>query len=79
MNDLILTTISNAARKQKTVSITYRDEKGNVTQRETEPYELKDGRYFGHTEKGIRGFKIDNIISAQETEHDFTPRWPIKI
>jgi predicted DNA-binding transcriptional regulator YafY len=73
--------ISKAARNLRTVTITYRDSKGNTSVRETEPYEVKNGNYFGYCldKQSIRQFKIENIISAHVTSNDFTPRWPIQI
>lgn len=79
MDNSVISTISEAARKKQKVRIRYRDKTNNVTERETEPYEFKNGRYFGCTESGIRGFNIDSIISAEFMNETFMPKWPIKI
>lgn len=78
-NDDILSIITKAASNRHIVHITYCDSKGNVTVRDTEPYEIKDGKYFGYTKDGIRGFVVDRIKSAKEMNTTFIPRWPIKI
>ncbi|MDF2841708.1 MAG: hypothetical protein K0R00_134 [Herbinix sp.] len=75
----ILQTISKSARDKKMVTIIYRSSGNDISERDTEPYEIKGDQYFGGTEKGIRCFKLDNILSARETDKDFVPRWPIKI
>jgi predicted DNA-binding transcriptional regulator YafY len=73
--------IKKAAKDKKTVSIAYKDAKGDVTQRECEPYEIKDnGVYmYCHMRNEIRFFKLDNILNAKETNTPFTPRFPIEI
>lgn len=77
----VLSVIISAAKKQHTVTIQYRDAKGQVTTRVTEPYELRNDEYWGycHMRGSIRNFKIASILSATEDVTTYTPRWPIQI
>lgn len=70
-------TILEGINRGVTVKITYRDKDGQTSSRETEPYEIKNGRYFGYClqRNGIRGFTLANIISAELTGNRFTPRF----
>jgi len=72
--------IREAGRKRKCVRIVYTDKKGESTWRETEPYEVKDYKYFGYCleKEGIRAFLLENIDSAVMLEREFIPRWPVK-
>jgi len=73
--------IKSAAKDVKTVMITYRDSKSEITKREGEPYEIKDnGLYMYCYEKdNIRLFKLERILEAKKTRNSFNPKWPIKI
>lgn len=70
-------TILNGISQNKTVRITYRDKEGRTSVRETEPYEIKNGRYFGYClqRNSIRGFSLSNIVNAELTNNHFTPRF----
>lgn len=77
----VVDTIMKAAKDKKTVMITYIDAKGNTSERETEPYEIKDGRwYYGYCliRNEIRKFDIAKISGAKLTENSYEPRWPLK-
>ena len=80
-NNKILENMVKAAMENKTVAITYKDAKGVITERETEPYEVRDGKYWGYcTNKGsIRQFSLANILGARITGNKYTPRWEVKI
>lgn len=78
-NDIV-STIEKAGREKRVLNITYRDSKGEITTRDTEPYEIKDGAYWGYSvDKGqIRRFSLQNILSAKITERLYSPRWEVK-
>ena len=73
--------ISKAALKNNIVEIAYKDSKGFITERVTEPYEIKDDSYYGFCvlKNGIRRFKLSNILSAKILDKKYNPRWPVKI
>ncbi|ATO20659.1 hypothetical protein BS636_13735 [Acinetobacter sp. LoGeW2-3] len=77
--------ISSAGRNLHTIIITAREDDGSIETREAEPYSY---RRKGKTEKffcydirreGIRNFHVDNIISVEETENTFYPRWIVEV
>ncbi len=78
-------TIHLAGQNLHTIIITASEEDGYVETREAEPYSY---RIKGDSEKffcydirkgGIRNFTVLNIISVEETENTFTPRWPVEV
>lgn len=78
-------TIASAGRNLHTIIIAAREDDGTIETREAEPYSY---RVKGGTEKffcydisrnGIRNFHVQNIISVEETENSFTPRWPVEV
>ncbi|MCH7395922.1 WYL domain-containing protein [Acinetobacter dispersus] len=77
--------ISSAGRNLHTIIITAREDDGTIETREAEPYSyrIKGGseKFFCFDTKkgGIRNFHVSNIISVQETENSFTPRWPVEV
>ncbi|MGL5715932.1 MAG: WYL domain-containing protein [Paraclostridium sp.] len=73
--------IVKAGRNNKTVIIRYTSKNGDSSERETEPYEIKDGKYYGYClNKGaIRGFLLNNISSAEVTNNSYNPKWPVKL
>ena len=77
----ILEEIRKAAVNQNIIVISYEDSKGSPSEREGEPYEIKnDGLYMYCYLKGsIRFFKLSNIKRVVNTRKKFTPKWPIKI
>ena len=77
----IIAEITKAAKGENTVIIYYMSRDGSTSQRETEPYEIRNGSYFGYCleSDGIRNFKIDKIGKATPTSNKFVPRWPIQI
>lgn len=80
MNNII-SVITEAASKKKLVEITYQDSKGLVTNRETEPYEIRDNSYYGFCilKNSIRKFKLSNILSAKMLDNEYRPKWSVKI
>lgn len=78
-------TIASAGRNQHTIIIKAREDDGSIETREAEPYSY---RITGGTEKlfcydiskgGIRNFHVSKIISVEETQNSFSPRWPIEV
>ena len=80
-NSDILANIIKAAMEKKTVVITYKDTKGNVSERETEPYEVRGDKYWGYCkDKGnIRQFSLANVTGSRITANTYAPRWEVKI
>jgi predicted DNA-binding transcriptional regulator YafY len=80
-NTRVMSTLKKAAQEHRTVKITYRDSKGIVTEREGEPYSIKNGGLYMycHLRQSIRFFKLDSIQKARITNHTFIPRWPVEI
>lgn len=81
INGNVINAIKDGAKNTKTVIISYKDTKGNVSERETEPYEVKEGKYYGYclSKNSIRAFNLSSILNARTTERIFLPRWEIKI
>ena len=82
---IIKKTISEAGRNLHTIIITAREENGSIETREAEPYsfKVKGGRElfycFDIAKNGIRSFVVSRIISVEETENLFVPRWEIEV
>lgn len=74
-------TIERAATGQVTVVISYTDNKGAVTVREVEPYEIKQNKLFAWdvVRSGIRAFRLDRIQTIEPTNSRFEPRFPINL
>jgi len=77
---------STAVKDSKMIRIEYEDNRGVVTDRRVEPYEIKNSRLFAYSidpgsqgVPGIRQFKIFQIIKAEVIEETFVPRWPVQI
>lgn len=79
--DTILTDIEEAAKSTRLLTITYVDQKGKVSFRTVEPYEIKNNSLFAfcYQAQGIRQFKLDKIQDTEVDVHLFTPRFPILI
>lgn len=73
----IIEIINSGILQRKIIKITYRDKKGNVSQRRTEPYEIKGDKYYGYCldKKSIRSFNIGGITRAELTDVNFEPKW----
>jgi len=82
---MIKSTIASAGRKFKTITLTAREEDGSVETREAEPYSyrFKGGHelFFCYdvAKQGTRSFVVSRIISVEETNNSFTPRWPVEV
>ena len=78
-------TISSAGRNLNTIMITAREEDGSVETREAEPYSYRNkggsSLFFCYdiNKGGTRSFHISNIISVEETDNSFTPRWSVEV
>ena len=73
--------IVKGATKQNLVRIRYRDQEGEITERNIEPYSFTKGKLFGYDvdKMGIRSFKTDSITGALSLDDGFEPRFPILI
>lgn len=78
-------TIHNAGQNLHTIIITAREKNGTIETREAEPYSYKttDGteKFFCYdvNKGGTRNFVVSNIISVEETENSFSPRWDVEV
>ena len=78
-------TIASAGRNLHTIIITASEDNGSIETREAEPYSYRvkgdDEKFFCFdiNKNGIRNFHMSKIISVQETENTFTPRWPVEV
>lgn len=77
--------IHSAGKNLHTIMITAREKDGSVETREAEPYSY---RVTAGTEKffcydirkgGTRNLFVSNIISAEETNNSFQPRWAAEV
>lgn len=77
----VISTIISGAKNRHCVAIQYKDAKGQISDRITEPYELRNDDYWGycHMRGSIRKFKISSILNAREEATVYTPRWPVQI
>jgi len=79
------TIIASAGRNRRTIIITAREEDGSVETREAEPYSyrFKGGHELFYcydiAKRGTRSFIVSNILSVEETNNSFTPRWPVEV
>lgn len=74
--------ISDAASVFHIVRILYQKSKtGEIKTYEVEPYEFKDGYFWGYDvfANSIKKFILNNILSAEDTEIEFSPRWSVQI
>ena len=77
--------IASAGRNLHTIVITAREDDGSIETREAEPYSYrikgKDEKFFCYDirKDGIRNFHVSNIISVEETQNTFIPRWPVEV
>ena len=73
--------IIKAARNTTILNLTYQSPKKGVSQRTVEPYEIKDGALYAYdlSKQSIRRFNLSNIVSAEATDTQFSPRWPVQI
>ena len=73
--------ISRAARERRLIRIWYTSSDGEVSIRDTEPYEIRDGKYWGYClDRGsIRQFSLEGITKTQVLKETYVPRWPVKL
>ncbi len=78
-------TISNAGSNLHTIILTAREKDGSIETREAEPYSyrIKNGHelFFCYdiNKRGMRSFIVSKIISAEETNNSFEPRWEVEV
>jgi predicted DNA-binding transcriptional regulator YafY len=65
----IYNVIASSAKDLVLVKIGYKDSKGSLSERTTEPYEIKNGKYYGFclNKGGIRAFDLEGITYATKT------------
>lgn len=78
-------TIASAGRNLHTIIIMAREDDGSTETREAEPYSY---RTTAGTEKffcydivkgGTRNFHVHKIISVEETQNSYNPRWEVEV
>jgi len=77
----VIDDIKKAGSEKKLLKITYRDLKGEITERITEPYEIRGSRYWGfcRTRDEIRHFIITGILETVVLDESYEPKWPVKV
>jgi hypothetical protein len=81
----IKATIASAGKNLHTIIITAREEDGSVETREAEPYSYRvkgDHELFfcyDIKKQGTRSLVVQNIISVEETNNSFAPRWKVEV
>lgn len=71
-----------AANNLKLLRFDYTKRDGTSNTYLTEPYEIKEGFYWGFKvahEGGIRKFDISQIENAMVVDQNYSPQWPVKI
>jgi predicted DNA-binding transcriptional regulator YafY len=77
--------IASAGQNQHTIILTAREKDGSIETREAEPYSYRfeKGREYFYCydiyKQGTRKFLVSNIISVEETDNTFVPRWPVEV
>ncbi|MBU1061893.1 MAG: hypothetical protein KJ952_04160 [Candidatus Omnitrophica bacterium] len=77
--------IAIAGANRHTIMITAREKDGSVETREAEPYSYKQTKenelfiFYDIAKQGTRSFIVSNIISVDETNNSFSPKWPIEV
>jgi len=77
--------IHSAGLNLHTIIITAREKDASVETREAEPYSyrMKGGeeKFFCYdiAKDGLRNFSVSNIISVEETQNMFSPRWDVEV
>ena len=77
--------IASAGRHRHTIIMTAREDDGSVETREAEPYSyrVEKGRELFYcydiNKNGTRKFAMENIMSVEETNRTFDPRWPVEV
>jgi hypothetical protein len=74
--------LKEAAKRSSVVLMEYRI--GDSEKSKTfliAPYSYRGDRFFGYdmTQKGIRAFKMMNIVRVQQTAKKFKPKWKVEL
>ena len=71
--------IRKAGRDRRVLRIRYTDKSGNRSERNIEPYEIRDGKLWGYCRKrrGIRQFDLSKVENPRVTRHTFIPKYPV--
>ena len=76
---------SLAGRNHHKIMITAKEKDGSIETREAEPYSYRvtagTENFFCYDIRkgGTRNLFVSNIISVEETDNTFSPRWPIEV
>lgn len=82
---MIKSTIASAGRNLKTIIITASEEDGSIETREAEPYSyrFKGGHELFYcydiAKQGTRSLVVSRILSVEETNNSFVPRWAVEV
>lgn len=83
MDEEPMDVIRSAAKKLKVVYLEYESPSTGKysVDRPVEPYEIKDGYFWGYdrNEGSIKKFALEGILGATITQFSYSPRWPVKI
>ncbi|NRB81782.1 MAG: hypothetical protein HRU38_24505 [Saccharospirillaceae bacterium] len=77
--------IHSAGQNLHTIIITAREKDGSIETREAEPYSYRvtagSEKFFCYdiNKGGTRNMFVSNIISVEETENNFEPRWDVEV
>lgn len=71
--------IRRAGRERLVLRIKYTDKSGNRSERNVEPYEIRDGKLWAYCRKrkGIRQFSLAQIENPRITHHPFIAKYPV--
>ena len=78
-------TISSAGQNHHTILITAKEKDGSIETREAEPYSYRvtagTKKFFCYDiqKGGTRNLFVSNIISVEETNNKFSPRWTVEV
>lgn len=78
-------TIQSAGQNLHTIIITAREKDGSIETREAEPYSYRVTAgtekffYYDIGKNGTRNLLVSNIISVEETQNSFQPRWAVEV
>lgn len=77
---MFLNIIAQAGQERRVIVMTYVDAKNKHTIRTVEPYEIKEGKFFGFCleKNAIRAFKLDGIVNVSIQPETFEPRFEVK-
>lgn len=78
-------TISSAESNRHAIILTAKGKDDSIETREAETYSYQTKNYqeyfycYNIDKQGTKKFLVSNILSVEETNHTFSPRWPIEV